>query len=75
MRGAVMASMTVPTTPANITLSAPLTEAGAAERFAHQYGHLWRYDHRRRCWLRWSGDYWNADTDGAMRPASTTAAI
>ena len=44
----------------------PLTEAGAAERFAHLHGDDVRFDHRRDRWLLWQGHRWTPDTDGAM---------
>lgn len=53
-------------TVANTMTSTPLTETGAAERFALVYGDMWRHDHRRSRWLHWSGDYWQPDTDGVL---------
>ena len=44
----------------------PLTEAGAAERFAHLHGDDVRFDHRRDRWLLWQDHRWAPDTDGAM---------
>jgi putative DNA primase/helicase len=58
--------MTMAATVANTMTSTPLTETGAAERFALVYGDMWRHDHRRSRWLHWSGDYWQPDTDGVL---------
>lgn len=44
----------------------PLTEAGAAERFARLHGQDVRFDHRRGRWLLWSGHRWTPDTDGGI---------
>lgn len=42
---------------------APLTEAGAAERFTQWRGDDVRYDHRRNRWLLWQGHRWVPDVD------------
>ena len=44
----------------------PLTEAGAAERFARLHGGDVRYDHGRGRWLLWQGHRWAPDCDAAM---------
>lgn len=44
----------------------PLTEAGAAERFARLHGDDVRYDHRRSRWLVWAGHRWVPDADAAV---------
>lgn len=44
----------------------PLTDAGAAERFARRHGHQLRFDHRRNRWLLWRGHRLMPDTDGAI---------
>jgi putative DNA primase/helicase len=46
--------------------ASPLTEAGAAERFAWQYGDDLRFDHRRQRWLLWSGHRWTPDADAEV---------
>ena len=46
--------------------SEPVTEAGAAERFARLHGNDVRFDHRRGRWLRWHGHRWTRDTDGSL---------
>ena len=43
------------------------TEAGNAELFAAEYAATFRYDHRRKRWLRWAGHWWEPDTDGESR--------
>ena len=44
----------------------PRTDAGNAELFAYLYGGRFRYDHRRRRWLAWQGDWWRPDADAAV---------
>ena len=44
----------------------PLTEAGAAERFARLHSDDLRYDHRRGRWLLWQGHRWVPDQDAAI---------
>ena len=44
----------------------PLTEAGAAERFARLHGDDLRYDHRRQRWLVWQAHRWVPDDDAAV---------
>ena len=44
----------------------PLTEAGAAERFARLYGDVVRFDHRRQRWLLWEGHRWAPDADAEI---------
>jgi len=44
----------------------PLTEAGAAERFARLHGDAVRFDHRRQRWLLWQGHRWTPDADAAV---------
>jgi putative DNA primase/helicase len=44
----------------------PLTEAGAAERFARLHGAGVRFDHRRQRWLMWQGHRWMPDADAAI---------
>ena len=41
-----------------------LTDAGQAERFADRYRNDFRFDHTRKMWLRWGGQYWVLDTNG-----------
>ena len=45
------------------TRSHPLTEAGAAERFAELHADDVRYDHRRARWLHYTGHRWTPDPD------------
>lgn len=44
----------------------PLTDAGAAERFARLHGGEVRFDHRRQRWLLWQGHRWAPDADAAV---------
>ena len=44
----------------------PLTDVGAAERFARCHGSDVRFDHRRQVWLLWSGHRWSPDADGGI---------
>jgi len=44
----------------------PRTDIGNAEFFADLCGDEVRYDHRRRRFLIWRGQYWKPDTDGAI---------
>lgn len=44
----------------------PLTELGAAERFARLHGDDVRFDHRRGRFLLWRDHHWDADADGAI---------
>jgi putative DNA primase/helicase len=46
--------------------SDPLTEVGAAERFARLHGDDVRFDHRRQRWLLWAGHRWTSDSDAAI---------
>ena len=40
-----------------------LTDAGAGEAFCSVFGHMVRFDHRRRHWLLWDDHYWRPDAD------------
>src|SRR5215510_13715714 len=44
----------------------PLTEAGAAERFARRHGEDLRHDKRRNRWLLWRTHRWTPDEDGSL---------
>ncbi len=44
----------------------PLTESGAAERFARIHGDDVRYDHRRGRWLLWDQHRWAPDSDAGI---------
>jgi hypothetical protein len=44
----------------------PLTDAGAAERFARRHGDQLRFDHRRQSWLLWAGHHWTPDAAAAV---------
>ncbi len=59
-----------PKTPAagktNPAEAEPLTEAGAAERFARLHGNDVRYDHYRSRWLIWQQHRWVPDADAAV---------
>jgi putative DNA primase/helicase len=50
------------------------TDAGNGEHFARLYGDKIRFDHRRRTWLVWGGDWWRADDQGAVRLFAKDAA-
>lgn len=50
------------------------TDAGNGEYFARLYGERVRYDHRRRRWLLWAGDWWRPDDAGAVRRMAKDAA-
>ncbi len=53
---------------------APLTDLGAAERFAARHGGELRYCHDWGKWLEWEGRYWQVDATGAVvRRAKVTA--
>jgi putative DNA primase/helicase len=45
----------------------PRTDAGNGELYARLYGDRVRYDHRRRRWLTWAGQWWTDDADGETR--------
>ncbi|NNJ11242.1 hypothetical protein EKD04_012935 [Chloroflexales bacterium ZM16-3] len=47
-------------------LSAPLTDAGNAQRFTEMYKGLVRYNHTSRQWLIWSGKHWQYDNVGRI---------
>lgn len=52
----------------------PRTDAGNAELLTRLYGDRLRYDHRRRRWLSWQGDWWAPDVDAeVVRLAKETA--
>lgn len=53
------------TTP--VEVSDPLTEAGAAERFARLHGDAVRFDHARQRWLLWREHRWMPDADAAIQ--------
>lgn len=55
-----------PCTPSAEPDDDPLTEAGAAERFARLHGDDLRYDHRRQRWLVWQAHRWVPDADAAV---------
>ncbi len=42
------------------------TDSGNAELFAHLYGGRLRFDHRRRRWLPWQGQWWTPDRDSEV---------
>ena len=42
------------------------TDTGSAELFADLYGSRLRYDHRRRRWLSWQGNWWAPDRDSEV---------
>ena len=46
--------------------SDPLSEAGAAERFAREFGDALRFDYRRGRWLVWDLHRWKVDADGQV---------
>ena len=49
------------------------TDAGSAELFVDLYADRLRYDHRRGRWLLWSGHYWTADCEAAVRGMAVEA--
>jgi putative DNA primase/helicase len=52
----------------------PRTDAGNAELLTALYGDRVRYDHRRRRWLSWQGEWWAPDVDSeVVRLAKETA--
>jgi putative DNA primase/helicase len=44
----------------------PRTDAGNAELFARLYGDRLRFDHRRKRWLTWQGQWWTPDSDAEV---------
>ena len=44
----------------------PRTDAGNAELFARLYGDRLRFDHRRKRWLTWQGQWWTLDSDAEV---------
>jgi putative DNA primase/helicase len=50
------------------------TDAGNGEQFAQLYGDRVRFDHRRRKWLIWAGDWWREDDRGEVRRLAKEAA-
>ena len=44
----------------------PRTDAGNAELFARLYGDRLRFDHRRRRWLTWQGQWWTPDSNAEV---------
>ena len=67
--------MTVPNIAQDFGLDErPLTESGAAERFAWRCGEDVRFDHRRQRWLLWRDHRWVPDIDGAIMRLGLTFA-
>ena len=54
------------------TAAEPLTEAGAAERFARLHADAVRFDHRRNRWLMWTDHRWRPDADAAVMRLALT---
>ncbi len=54
----------------DILLTAPLSDTGNAECFAYLYGDDFRYDHKRKKWLIWSGARWEVDEEGFAERAA-----
>ena len=54
--------------------SFPRTDAGNAELFAALYGKMFRYDHKRQRWLKWSGHWWVEDKRGIVIQFAKNAA-
>ncbi len=50
------------------------TDAGNGEHFARLYGDRLRFDHRRRSWLIWAGDWWREDDQNLVRRLAKDAA-
>ena len=53
-------------TPQDRPLAFPRTDAGNAELFAQLYGGRFRFDHRRKRWLAWQGQWWRQDADAEV---------
>ncbi len=51
----------------------PRTDAGNGELFALLYGDRVRFDHRRKRWLVWGGNWWSDDNDAEVRRLAKTA--
>ena len=52
--------------PQDRPLVFPRTDAGNAELFAQLYGYRFRFDHRRKRWLAWQGQWWRQDADAEV---------
>jgi putative DNA primase/helicase len=50
------------------------TDAGNGEHFAQLYGERLRFDHRRRRWLVWAGQWWREDDRDQVRRLAKVAA-
>lgn len=50
-----------------------LTDVGNAELFADLYADRLSYDHRRKRWLLWQGQWWADDTDGEHQRLAVAA--
>jgi len=53
-------------TPQDRPLVFHRTDAGNAELFAHLYGDRFRFDHRRKRWLAWQGQWWRQEADAEV---------
>jgi putative DNA primase/helicase len=51
-----------------------LTDAGNGERFTEWFSDDFRFDHARKRWLRWRGNWWELDGDGAVERAAIKTA-
>ena len=47
-------------------LSFNITDSGNAERISYLYGDRLRFDHKRKRWLVWQGNWWAPDKDGEL---------
>ncbi len=54
--------------------SFPRSDAGNGELFAHLYSDRVRFDHRRRIFFTWRGNWWSADADAEVRRLAKLAA-
>ena len=52
----------------------PRTDAGNAELFATLFGKMFRYDYKRKRWLKWPGNWWVEDKRGIVMQFAKEAA-
>ena len=62
------------TTPREHVCRFPRSDAGNAEYFASLYENQLRYDHKRKRWLAWAGNWWIQDVDGLVNRLAKRAA-
>lgn len=60
--------------PMSMGYGAHLTDTGNAKRFQDMYGHRFRWDAQRKCWMVWDNIRWIEDDDNLIKEAAVYVA-